>query len=584
MQFNHLFMLIKKAILHKRQNLREANELVRGTPKSPSGGDKREQLKKIYKEILTGTPYAENIPMFMQMIDQVPEDYLEYELGIDLQSAMKMIQNLIHGKGNFTQQENENLRNITSGIGIPAIEHHAMGGKAMSKEQQAFGSYHMNKNVKEFNQSVEKRNAKLPLSKKPKQLEAAEDNPEEKPVESEEHENVPTEEELKSWIRKHPDFEDEVLHAWVKEHKWNIHEVEDMIYELATDDVQNEEMNLGDYLLCEEAKKKIYQILEGNFRSENYYIRDNPELMKKVMEKYKGASETPHKSWADYDEYKRKYGGTEKDIYTRELLPTKKLSDQEKKELVKQIRLLRILRDKKGLEQVLNHLNQKRRSYNLPQLTMQGLKNATRVIGRPGPSVQSGDVNWQQHMKDAATKEKYKSQETDDIRKIQKKPRKEIEKTSLKRKFKVGDLVQDNGEVYRVIEVYPKGIGWDNMVNVVLVNPKTGKNSRKLRKYSKLPDRPDEDIKLWTPEKKEEKGEFQAGDYVKLHGQEGVWKIMYIPQSYVGKTFYVVEPTQQGYTEEGGTTRKNVTKEDIAGSGGRDWAISQEPKKKNISS
>jgi hypothetical protein len=50
-----------------------------------------------------------------------------------------------------------------------------------------------------------------------------------------ENENVPTEEQLIAWFKKHPNPEDEDLHKWVEDNGWNIHEVEDMAYKLVTD-------------------------------------------------------------------------------------------------------------------------------------------------------------------------------------------------------------------------------------------------------------------------------------------------------------------------------------------------------------
>jgi len=62
------------------------------------------------------------------------------------------------------------------------------------------------------------------------------------PMESEpanqEGAGVPSKEELIKWIRSNLNFEDEKLHAWVEENGWDIHEVEDMVYELASDHVK----------------------------------------------------------------------------------------------------------------------------------------------------------------------------------------------------------------------------------------------------------------------------------------------------------------------------------------------------------
>lgn len=56
--------------------------------------------------------------------------------------------------------------------------------------------------------------------------------------ESSEKEKVPSKEELIKWISSNLNFEDEKLHAWVEQNGWNVHEVEDMIYSLASDHVK----------------------------------------------------------------------------------------------------------------------------------------------------------------------------------------------------------------------------------------------------------------------------------------------------------------------------------------------------------
>ena len=155
--FNHLQMLIKKAILYKRRHLKEDGEIVKKERKLPTSKNKKTELKKIYKKILTGTPYEENIPVFMQLIDASPDSYINYEMGINLENAMGMVDELIKGSGDFTTDELKNIVNITRGVGFPAIEHYAAGGKAMPKETQVFGAHHMDQNVNELMGSIKQR-------------------------------------------------------------------------------------------------------------------------------------------------------------------------------------------------------------------------------------------------------------------------------------------------------------------------------------------------------------------------------------------------------------------------------------------
>lgn len=155
MEYNHLKLLIKKALLYKRKHLKE--DIIKKEKKVPVSKNKKDQLKKVYKKILTGTPYEDNIPMFMKLIDMVSDSYLNYELEINLSEALKMVNELIQGSGDFTAEELKNIINITKGIGFPAIEHYAAGGKPMEKETQIFGAHHIDQNVKELMGSLEQR-------------------------------------------------------------------------------------------------------------------------------------------------------------------------------------------------------------------------------------------------------------------------------------------------------------------------------------------------------------------------------------------------------------------------------------------
>ena len=165
MKYRNLLKLIKKALLYKRKakvaediiRLSEAKKMV---PKSSSGvslSDKRSKLKEIYRNILKGTPYKDNIPVFMELIDQVPEDYLNFELGVDFNSAFKVVDELIRGEGDLTQDELADVANMVSGIGIPAIEKHATGKHKLGKKTAQFGAEELSKSAQRVSKSIEQR-------------------------------------------------------------------------------------------------------------------------------------------------------------------------------------------------------------------------------------------------------------------------------------------------------------------------------------------------------------------------------------------------------------------------------------------
>jgi len=171
MKFKNLFELIKAAILYKRKNkslkediirLAEQKELQKSS-RELTANDKRSLLKATYKKILTGTPYAGNIKAFQQLIDQVPDDYVEYESQINLPNALKMVDELIQGKGDFTGGELKNIMNVVAGIGVPAIEKHAAGKEKLSKEAGTFGAKAIDKNTAEMLASMKKRKSTLAI-------------------------------------------------------------------------------------------------------------------------------------------------------------------------------------------------------------------------------------------------------------------------------------------------------------------------------------------------------------------------------------------------------------------------------------
>jgi hypothetical protein len=143
-------------IINKR--IDESNEITKSPNKSISLQDKRKLLKKLYAKTLTKMGQENNIAIFNDLIDQVPESYLDYELKIDLDKAGEVVDDLLKGEGQITREEAGNLANIVSGVGIPAIKEFAAGGKQMSKKEQDFGSDAINRNTKEYIKSKNDRN------------------------------------------------------------------------------------------------------------------------------------------------------------------------------------------------------------------------------------------------------------------------------------------------------------------------------------------------------------------------------------------------------------------------------------------
>jgi hypothetical protein len=157
MEFPALLELFRKAIEYKRKHLKEEKDIEPAKKKEVSIKDKKAQLKKIYREVLISTPYWESIPVFMDLIDQSPESYIDYELNINMKDALGIVDELISGKGDLTPKEMGNLANIISGVGIPAIEQYASKGKKLPKGTGKFGADAINKNSKEFLASLKQR-------------------------------------------------------------------------------------------------------------------------------------------------------------------------------------------------------------------------------------------------------------------------------------------------------------------------------------------------------------------------------------------------------------------------------------------
>lgn len=145
--FSRTFRLLQKII---NKGMYEEGSVVPISPKGLSVVQKRKLLKKVYTQVLTRMGQEDNIKMFMNIIDTVPEEYIDYELKINTDQAGVFVNDLIKGKGQLSGSEIGNLINIIKGVGVQAIVHHATGKEKLDKEAAAFGADAINKNTKEF--------------------------------------------------------------------------------------------------------------------------------------------------------------------------------------------------------------------------------------------------------------------------------------------------------------------------------------------------------------------------------------------------------------------------------------------------
>ena len=133
--------------------------LVANKTKSLSLNKKRELLKKIYAQVLQKMGQENNINVFMNLIDNVPEDYIDYELQINTAKAGEFVNDLIKGKDQISGDELKNIANIVNGVGVPAILNHATGKNKLDKESASFGANAINKNVKDYLDSKKSKRA-----------------------------------------------------------------------------------------------------------------------------------------------------------------------------------------------------------------------------------------------------------------------------------------------------------------------------------------------------------------------------------------------------------------------------------------
>lgn len=159
-KFKQILKIIEKAA--KRVSVKES-AIEKSKLKQLSLNDKRKLLKETYKKVLTQMGQASNISTFMQIIDTVPEDYIDYELQINLEQAGEFVKELKSGEGTFTDEEMKNIVNIVAGVGVPALEKHATGEEKLDKESAKFGADAINKNSKEFLDSLKERRSKKAL-------------------------------------------------------------------------------------------------------------------------------------------------------------------------------------------------------------------------------------------------------------------------------------------------------------------------------------------------------------------------------------------------------------------------------------
>ncbi len=145
--------LLRKT-LERLQNMLDnqvhESALEKTAEKNLSIRDKRKLLKQVYKQVLTRMGEEDNVEVFLSLIDNVPEDYLDYELSIDTGKAGELVKDLISGKGQISAFELGKIANIVKGVGVPAILNHATGEKKLDKNSSKFGSDAINKNVDEY--------------------------------------------------------------------------------------------------------------------------------------------------------------------------------------------------------------------------------------------------------------------------------------------------------------------------------------------------------------------------------------------------------------------------------------------------
>jgi len=153
---------LKEGFSHFYKSIYEGKEIEK-YKKDISTLDKRNLLKNTYKQVLEKMGFEEVFPFFAEIIDSVPESYLDYEIGINTESAGDLITDLLQGKDALSNNEIGNLINVIKGVGIPAIEKYASGKEKMGKETAKFGSAAINKNVSDYFSSKEER--KSPVRK-----------------------------------------------------------------------------------------------------------------------------------------------------------------------------------------------------------------------------------------------------------------------------------------------------------------------------------------------------------------------------------------------------------------------------------
>jgi hypothetical protein len=130
--------------------------------------EKRDMLKNIYKKMLEKKGKLEDYRIFAKMIDNSPEDYLDYELRIDHENASEMIDDFREGDVPLTIDQFEIFKDLFQGIGKPALERHGFGARRREKldpRAAQFGADELSKGAREYNR-IKKETESMPTAMK----------------------------------------------------------------------------------------------------------------------------------------------------------------------------------------------------------------------------------------------------------------------------------------------------------------------------------------------------------------------------------------------------------------------------------
>lgn len=148
-----LMMLNKFLNENLQENELEKKKQELGRPLTTQ--EKRDLLKYMYRKILKRHGKEHDFHVFAQMIDNSPDDYLDYELRIDHEAGSDAIEDFRHGQNPLSQEQMETMADIFQNIGKPALEQYATRKHRMDKRTAAFGAAGLNKGFREYNRKRE---------------------------------------------------------------------------------------------------------------------------------------------------------------------------------------------------------------------------------------------------------------------------------------------------------------------------------------------------------------------------------------------------------------------------------------------